>query len=93
MGFRSWRLILLLGFSVLGTSPAAAQDFYNGKTIRVQIFRKAFQATLKDAEFIAEAKKGNFELDPVAGEELERIVNGLFKADPVIVNKLRDLLK
>ena len=34
---------------------------------RVQIFRKAFQATLKDPEFIAEAKKGNFELDPVAG--------------------------
>jgi tripartite-type tricarboxylate transporter receptor subunit TctC len=60
---------------------------------RVQIFRKAFQATLKDAEFIGEAKKGNFELDPVAGEELERIVNGLFKADPAIVNKLRELLK
>ena len=60
---------------------------------RVQIFRKAFQATLKDPEFVAEAKKGNFELDPVAGEELERIVNGLFKADPAIVNKLRDLLK
>jgi len=48
---------------------------------------------LKDAEFIGEAKKGNFELDPVAGEELERIVNGLFKADPAIVNKLRELLK
>src|SRR5262245_10419285 len=60
---------------------------------RVQIFRKAFQATLKDAEFIAEAKKGNFELDPVAGEELEKIVHRLFQADAAIVNKLRDLLK
>ena len=60
---------------------------------RVQIFRRAFQATLKDNEFIAEAKKGNFELDPVSGEELEKIVHGLFKADAATVNKLRDLLK
>jgi hypothetical protein len=48
---------------------------------------------MKDAEFIAEAKKGNFELTPVAGEELERTVNGFFKADPVVVKKLRELLK
>jgi hypothetical protein len=45
------------------------------------------------AEFVAEAKKGNFELDPVAGEELEKIVNGFFKADPATVNRLRELLK
>lgn len=60
---------------------------------RLQIFRKAFQATLTDAEFVAEAKKGNFELDPVTGEELEKIVNGFFKADPATVNRLRELLK
>ena len=48
---------------------------------------------MKDAEFVAEAKKGNFELGPVSGEELERIVNGFFKADPAVVNKLRELLK
>jgi len=66
--------------------PATPKD-------RVQILRRAFQETMKDAEFIAEAKKGNFELTPVAGEELERIVNGFFKADPVVVNKLRELLK
>jgi tripartite-type tricarboxylate transporter receptor subunit TctC len=66
--------------------PATPKD-------RVQIFRQAFQATLKDPEFVAEAKKGNFELDPVAGEELEKIVGGLFKADPNTVNRLRELLK
>jgi tripartite-type tricarboxylate transporter receptor subunit TctC len=60
---------------------------------RVQIFRQAFQATLKDPEFVAEAKKGNFELDPVSGEELEKIINGLFKTDAVTVNRLRELLK
>ncbi len=60
---------------------------------RTQILRRAFQDTMKDPEFIAEAKKGNFELTPVAGEELERVVNGFFKADPAVVNKLRELLK
>ena len=66
--------------------PATPKD-------RVQILRRAFQETMKDAEFVAEAKKGNFELMPVAGEELERVVNGFFKADPAVVNKLRELLK
>lgn len=60
---------------------------------RTQILRRAFQDTMKDPEFIAEAKKGNFELTPVAGEELERIVSGFFKADPQVVTKLKELLK
>jgi tripartite-type tricarboxylate transporter receptor subunit TctC len=60
---------------------------------RVQIMRRAFQATLQDGEFVAEAKKGNFELDPVTGEEVEKIVNGFFKADEATVNRMRELLK
>lgn len=48
---------------------------------------------MKDAEFVAEAKKDNFELDPVADEDLEKVVNGFFKADPATVNRLRELLK
>jgi len=60
---------------------------------RVAIFRKAFQATLKDPEFLAEAKKGNFDIDPVAGEELEKIVHGFFKADPKTLTRLKEIFK
>jgi tripartite-type tricarboxylate transporter receptor subunit TctC len=60
---------------------------------RVAIFRRGFQATLKDAEFLAEAKKGNFDIDPVAGEELERIVQGFFKADQNTLSRLKEILK
>jgi tripartite-type tricarboxylate transporter receptor subunit TctC len=60
---------------------------------RVQLFRRAFRETMRDSEFLAEAKKGNLELEPVAGEELERIVNSFFKVDPATVNKLREILK
>ena len=60
---------------------------------RVQILRRALRETMSDAEFLAEAKKGNLDLEPVAGEELEKIVNGFFKTDPATVNKLREVLK
>jgi tripartite-type tricarboxylate transporter receptor subunit TctC len=60
---------------------------------RLQIFRKALRDTLVDPEFVAEAKKGNMELDPVSGEDIEKIVNGFFKTDPVVVNKLREIFK
>ncbi len=59
----------------------------------VQLFRRGFMETLKDPEFLAEAKKGNLELDPVTGEDVDRIVDGMFKADAPTVNKLRELLK
>lgn len=60
---------------------------------RVQILRGAFQSTMKDPEFLAETKKANMDVDPVNGEELERIVSGFFKLDPVVVNKLKQILK
>jgi hypothetical protein len=48
---------------------------------------------MNDAEFLAEAKKGNLDIGPVAGENLEKIANSFFKVDPAAVNKLRELLK
>jgi tripartite-type tricarboxylate transporter receptor subunit TctC len=59
---------------------------------RVQIWRKAFADTLKDPEFLAEAKKGNLDIEAVAGEEIETIVNGLFKLEPAWVTKLKAVL-
>lgn len=60
---------------------------------RVQTLRRALQETMKDREFLAEAKKANLDLDPVAGDEVERIVSGLFKLDPAVANKLKEILK
>ena len=60
---------------------------------RVQLLRKAFLETLKDPEFLAEAKKSKLDIDPVTGEEVERIIEGLFKLPPPLVAKLKDILK
>lgn len=60
---------------------------------RVQLMRKAFLDTMKDTEFLAEAKKTKLDVDPVPGEELETTVAGLFKQDPALIGKLKEVLK
>jgi hypothetical protein len=59
----------------------------------VAVLRKAFQETLKDPAFLAEAEKAKLGLDPVSSEELEEMVSRLFKLSPGLVAKLKDILK
>jgi tripartite-type tricarboxylate transporter receptor subunit TctC len=59
---------------------------------RVQILRAAFDATLKDPEFLADAKKSKLNVDPVPVDEIERDIQGLFKLDPAMVAKLKEIL-
>jgi tripartite-type tricarboxylate transporter receptor subunit TctC len=56
---------------------------------RVQLLRRAFLATLRDPEFLAEAKKAKLEVNPVPGDEVERLVAGLFTLDQATVTRLR----
>lgn len=60
---------------------------------RVQILQKAFMDTMKDAEFLADAKKSQMDIDPVSGEEVEKTVARFFKLDLAVVAKLREILK
>jgi tripartite-type tricarboxylate transporter receptor subunit TctC len=59
---------------------------------RVQAMRAAFLATLKDPAFLAEAEKSKLDVDPVTGEELEKIVAGLYKMNPAILANLKEVL-
>jgi tripartite-type tricarboxylate transporter receptor subunit TctC len=59
---------------------------------RVQILRKAFEATLKDPEFAADAKKSRLNVNYIPANEIERDIAGLFKLEPSLVSKLKDLL-
>jgi tripartite-type tricarboxylate transporter receptor subunit TctC len=60
---------------------------------RVQLLRKAFVETMKDPEFLADAKKSRLDTQPLTGEEVEKIVAQLFKIDAAIVNQLKEILK
>jgi tripartite-type tricarboxylate transporter receptor subunit TctC len=59
---------------------------------RVQILRKAFMETVKDPAFLAEAKKSNLEINPITGEETEKIVDSFFSLDPKLLEKLRSIV-
>jgi tripartite-type tricarboxylate transporter receptor subunit TctC len=60
---------------------------------RVQLLRRAFRETLQDKDFLAEAIKSKLDVDPVSGEEVEKIVAGLFKLDAATVAKMSEILK
>jgi tripartite-type tricarboxylate transporter receptor subunit TctC len=65
--------------------PATPKD-------RVALLRNSFTATMKDAEFAAELKKADLDLNPLSGTEVEATVRKLFQLDPAMVVKLRDIL-
>ncbi len=55
---------------------------------RVAALRSAFAATMKDAEFLAEAAALNFEVNPVLGESMQRIVEKVLSTPaPVAARK------
>ena len=60
---------------------------------RVQMLRRAFRETMKDRDFLAEAMKSKLDVDPVSGEEVEKIVAGLFKLDSTTIAKMSEILK
>lgn len=60
---------------------------------RVEILRKAFMNTIKDPEFLAEAKKANLDINPTDGAELERNVKEVFNLEPALLPKAKEILK
>jgi len=60
---------------------------------RVSLLRKAFMDTMKDPEFLADTQKAKLDLDPIDGAEIERQVRELFKLEPALVSKMKDILK
>ena len=59
---------------------------------RVEALRAAFDATMKDPAFLATAAKANMDLNPVSGDELQRIVADLFATPPSAVLRLKEIL-
>jgi tripartite-type tricarboxylate transporter receptor subunit TctC len=66
--------------------PATPKD-------RVQILRKAFMDTMKDPDFLSEAKKASLDSNPDDGAGLEQNVKDIFKVEPGIIAKLKEILK
>lgn len=59
---------------------------------RLQLLRMAYAATMKDPEFIAEAKKSKFDVTYISGEEVEKYVEEIMTIPPKAKEKLQFLM-
>ncbi|MBM4297537.1 MAG: hypothetical protein FJ143_07325 [Deltaproteobacteria bacterium] len=59
---------------------------------RVQLLRSAFRDTLSDPEFLTEAKKASLDIQHVSGDEIEAVVQGLFKIEPAFIARMKQVL-
>jgi tripartite-type tricarboxylate transporter receptor subunit TctC len=60
---------------------------------RVQILRRAFMDTMKDADFLADASKARLDINPLDGAELEKNVREVFNLDPKLIPRAKEMLK
>ncbi len=59
---------------------------------RVTALRRAFDATMKDPQFLAEAEKAKMEIEPMTGEDAQVIANSIVNTPPEIVAYAREVL-
>jgi hypothetical protein len=60
---------------------------------RVAALRAAFAATMKDADFLAEAQRLQLEIDPLGGEAIARLLAGAYAAPREIVDRAAALVE
>ena len=64
------------------TTPGAPAD-------RVEALRRAFDATMKDPEFLADAEKTKLTVGAMTGEELQKLVGHVSNLSPALLAKVR----
>jgi tripartite-type tricarboxylate transporter receptor subunit TctC len=60
---------------------------------RVAALRRAFDATMKDPAYLAEADKLKVEVDPLKGEEVAALVDQVFRTPPETVARVRTAME
>jgi tripartite-type tricarboxylate transporter receptor subunit TctC len=83
-----WRIIL--------TQQAVGRPYAIGPGVpseRVSAMRNAFKAVLDERAFLADAEKSHLELQPLEGEEIQKMIDSVSSAPTPLVEKLRDLIR
>ena len=60
---------------------------------RVEMMRRAFDATMTDPAFIAEAAKLQIDLGPISGEELQSMMSDVTRLDAALVKRLKGVVR
>jgi hypothetical protein len=59
---------------------------------RLKILRGAFASALKDPELKADAEKRNYEVGPVAGQEMEKLAKEVMAQPPAVIERMKKVL-
>jgi tripartite-type tricarboxylate transporter receptor subunit TctC len=70
----------------MATTPDVPPD-------RLNALRAAYRATMADPEFLAEAAKANFEVAPVYGEEMQKIVERIMRTPKELAARAKHLVE
>jgi hypothetical protein len=85
------RLIdLVLSGGALGRPLALTPDV---PPERVAALRAAFDETMKDVEFLAEAKALNFDVDPIRGVDMQKTIARILDVSPDVARRAKHLLE
>ena len=60
---------------------------------RARALRDAFDATMKDPDFLAEAKGQNLDIDPVSGADVEALIREVYASSPEAVQLATSSMK
>ena len=59
---------------------------------RIKVLREAYQKTLKDPELIAETKRQRWEIDPLTGEEMEKLAKEVVAQPKEVIERMKWVL-
>ena len=82
--------LVYLGVGGFGAWPILATPGIPAE--RVTILRDGFTKTMKDADFLAEAKRAGWEIRPTSGEDLQTLAKEAIEQPPEVVEWLKKLL-
>jgi tripartite-type tricarboxylate transporter receptor subunit TctC len=60
---------------------------------RLAVLRQAFMDTMHDKDFLAEADKTQLEVNPVSGEDVDKLVKDIYATPADIVAKAKEAAK
>ncbi len=60
---------------------------------RVDALRRAFDATMEDPDFLADAGRARLEITPMTGEEAQALIGDVYATPQTIVDKTRAMLR
>ena len=60
---------------------------------RLKMLREAFDKTMKDADFVADAKRSKLDVEPEDGEHLAELIKKIYATPKPIIDKVSELIK